>query len=84
MRGVPRTSGRDFELELLELGQALGRNGLAGDIGDHFRQVPDLAVLVQNARLFLALWPVTQKFHAVPLWWLTDASAVDSLSPEWR
>ena len=53
-----------FELELLELGQALGRNRLAGDVGDHFRQVPDLAGLVQNAGLFLALWSVTQKFHA--------------------
>ena len=64
MRGLPRTSGRDSELELLEPGQALGRNGFAGDVGDDFRQVADLAGLVQNAGLFLALWPVTQKFHA--------------------
>jgi len=53
-----------FKLELPELGQALGRNGFAGDIRDDFRQVPDLSGLVQNARLFPALWPVTQEFHA--------------------
>jgi len=53
-----------FKLELLELGQALGGNGFAGDIRDDLRQVPDLAGLVQDAGLFLALWSVTQKFHA--------------------
>jgi hypothetical protein len=36
---------------------------VAADIGDHAAQVPDLAILVEDTRLFRPKGSVPQKFH---------------------
>ena len=64
--GLALHQGQRFRLDLPEARQALGADGLAIDVGNDGGEIADLALAVEQARLFLADRTVTQKFHVVP------------------
>src|SRR5579862_4165136 len=52
-----------FRIELFQLGEVFRRQRLAGEIGNDFRQVANLALGVDHAGLFAAGGAVTNEFH---------------------
>ena len=63
MRVPFSTSGSELEVELAELVEAGGREGVAGDVVDDAFEAADLAGGVEDAGLFLAGGAVAEKFH---------------------
>jgi hypothetical protein len=65
----PRLAGHHLqflEIGLLDLGEALGRQRLAGNVGHDFRQIADLAIGVDDAGLFASRGPITDELHFSP------------------
>ncbi len=80
-RGLPGTNGS--EETGIDGGERLqtsrGQELLRADVGMAARQGADLALGVQDARLFAARWAVTQQFHLrvrLELWLVANMSVV--------
>ena len=52
IRGSPRTAGSVFDVDFLQVLQALGGERSAIDVGDDAAEVAKLALFVKQARLF--------------------------------
>ena len=71
-RAKPRRAADQRQLvglELAELRQPFGRKRLAGDVGDHFREVADTALGIEHAGLFAPGGAEAHEFHGSLLGW---------------
>src|SRR5580693_1812024 len=68
--------GQLGRIEFLQLGKALRRQRFAGEIGNDFRQIANLALVVDHAGLFAAGCAVTNEFHGGLLGSLIFGSSV--------
>ena len=59
---LARHFGQARQVHFLDLGEQVGKC-FGCDVFDHFGQIPDDAIFIQQAWLFLALRAIAQKFH---------------------
>ena len=67
--GVAADDGERRRVDCLQSLQPLGRERVAGDVGDMAGEITDLAIGIDHAGLFLAERAVTNEFHDVLSGW---------------